>query len=349
MSIRPLTNTWPPHVLQSSDPALMAFADAQMRTNTWPPLSVSRRRLEGLTSKAAHAQLLRGSIEHSAGPPVAGGGKPPPTDPAHDAEREALRTRSTAVIGHLLACEFSSRLRLSIDPPAPWSLNADVPGFRLKLTDTAGTLLNHKQAAIAAADLKAAVQAVRVDGKRLSDILVQAPNPELILLYRFKTVRDADFSGEDAALWWTAWIVDALIETTSSVLHRLKHAIRLARPADPCFQPWLPSPLQPLLPEPAYTAYPGGHSCQMAALSVVLCRLSRCDAAERLRVEALAEDIGRNRERAGLHSAVDTDAGWVLGQALGHAFLDAVGRVDRAGQLLYPSWTACFDAAGAEW
>jgi hypothetical protein len=104
----------------------------------------------------------------------------------------------------------------------------------------------------------------------------------------------------------------------------------------------------PLLPLPAHSAFPGGHSFQCAAAAVVLDSLLRVTPAliglphERTALRKLSYLIGLNREHAGLHYRFDTDAGW----AAGHWFAERLLAVETDARL--PMFGHLFERARYE-
>jgi acid phosphatase (class A) len=119
--------------------------------------------------------------------------------------------------------------------------------------------------------------------------------------------------------------VDA--DATLAVFHA-KRRFNRARPNQ------LEPRLAPSIPVPAHPAYPSGHALQGLLVARVLASILP---EQRALLLALGEQIGREREIAGLHYASDSAASHALGEAL-FARLEA-----------NPRYRGELDAARAEW
>lgn len=146
---------------------------------------------------------------------------------------------------------------------------------------------------------------------------------------------------------WLCHLIDIVDWYAAHTVLQLKCRLRVPRPyvIDKDHAPW-PGPL----PDPDYTAYPGGHSTIMEALHVVLSDvISAKKTSEETRLtndlhlRGLADRIADNRERAGLHTSVDTDAGRAFGAEIGRALIDA------GNDPGFRDWNAIYKAAKQEW
>lgn len=120
------------------------------------------------------------------------------------------------------------------------------------------------------------------------------------------------------------WARTALV-SANVVSLKLKDMFQVARPHDKIGG----STINPVLPIPPHSSFPGGHATHTAALAVVLSdllgvALDRTAAlGEQNGLQALAWRIADNREIAGLHYAQDTVAGFELGDWFGSALMAA--------------------------
>jgi len=77
-------------------------------------------------------------------------------------------------------------------------------------------------------------------------------------------------------------------------------------------RPWVLEPrLSPPIPPPGLLAYPGGHATQMHLMAKLLADLAGVDLKGSL-IERRADEVAKNRERAGVNYPSDTDAGRTL-------------------------------------
>ncbi len=71
--------------------------------------------------------------------------------------------------------------------------------------------------------------------------------------------------------------------------------------------------IEPVVPVPWHSSYPSGHATQSTVIAEILARVAPKSA---VRLRALAEQVGVNREVAGLHYPSDTATGFALGKWL---------------------------------
>jgi acid phosphatase (class A) len=106
--------------------------------------------------------------------------------------------------------------------------------------------------------------------------------------------------------------INEAVVDTESVVTELKRRYNRPRPSVV-----LPA-IHPVVPVPPYASYPSGHATQSIVIATLMSEVAP-KAAERL--TALAVQVGRNREIAGLHYPSDTNAGFKLGHELSGIFL----------------------------
>ena len=111
---------------------------------------------------------------------------------------------------------------------------------------------------------------------------------------------------------------------SAMVVQRVKVVLQVPRPSA------LSPRIQPSLPTPGHASYPSGHATQAALLAGLLWVLVNRRGAppawgpvHKPMLDALAARIAENREIAGLHFAVDSEAGKALGDKLLAAMLEA--------------------------
>lgn len=120
------------------------------------------------------------------------------------------------------------------------------------------------------------------------------------------------------------------MEFSSTVVQRFKHELNCPRPCS--FSPRV----QPMLPEPGYSAMPSGHATQSHLVAGILSQLivpaPYGDATRQARqtawkeeavnqLERLAERVATNRVVAGIHFPIDSVAGRLLGMTLSQFML----------------------------
>jgi hypothetical protein len=101
-------------------------------------------------------------------------------------------------------------------------------------------------------------------------------------------------------------IMEAVVDT-ESVVTAIKRRYNRPRPSVV-----LPA-IRPVIPVPPHASYPSGHATQSAVIGALMAELAPKEAK---RLTALAVQVGRNREIAGLHYPSDTNAGFKLGRDL---------------------------------
>jgi membrane-associated phospholipid phosphatase len=171
-------------------------------------------------------------------------------------------------------------------------------------------------------------------------ISFEAPMPALVFALALGMESDA---GSPAYPYpYTALLMDIVTEVVTAPTHRLKHLIRVSRPSDSAT--WNGMAVTPTpLPVPGYSAYPSGHATLSQSMAIVLASLGR-NSSKRKQLERLAADVGKNRERAGLHTDIDTGSGLALGEGFGDwLVLAANSPAD------FPTWSEIYNAASAEW
>jgi len=106
--------------------------------------------------------------------------------------------------------------------------------------------------------------------------------------------------------------INEAVVDTESVVMELKRRYNRPRPSVV-----LPA-IHTVVPVPPHASYPSGHATQSIVIATLMSKVAP-HAAKRL--TALAVQVGRNREIAGLHYASDTNAGFKLGHELSEIFI----------------------------
>jgi acid phosphatase (class A) len=158
-----------------------------------------------------------------------------------------------------------------------------------------------------------------------SDAATRADLDELLRLQRARTAAERDaidrhrpFTGVCRAFFDLLGRPPASLPLTRALLEHVdrdamlavfhaKHRFNRARPHQ------LEPRLQPSIPVPAHAAYPSGHALQGHVVARVLAQLAPD---RRAALVALGEEIGHEREIAGVHYAGDSAASRALGDAL---------------------------------
>ena len=177
---------------------------------------------------------------------------------------------------------------------------------------------------------------MRTDSQRQDQIKLQVSIPNVYLAVAL-TVDDQVRAGQEKVNW-TCQAINCVGWFTTRTVLDLKKGLRVPRP----WQISTDAP-NPIIKVPCYTAYPGGHAAYLAALHVVLMDITGTNAKDASKFRGLPDRIAENRERAGLHTRVDTRAGWELGTALGHALVRWVDLNDDM------DWAVIYKSAKAEW
>ncbi|MFZ5550162.1 MAG: phosphatase PAP2 family protein [Pseudomonadota bacterium] len=159
-------------------------------------------------------------------------------------------------------------------------------------------------------------------------------------------------------------VLDVAMVVLGAKIFSLKHQFGIPRPHT------APRGVVPMLDVPTHLAYPGGHAAQCYLAATLLAAARPSVAGLLLDVAGIVAD---NRVRAGLHYALDSAAGEVLGRALGNWLVAAAadpaspevwegaelkfhaGRMQRnplsqvSGTPDLPNWRALVLAASQEW
>jgi hypothetical protein len=100
-----------------------------------------------------------------------------------------------------------------------------------------------------------------------------------------------------------------------------------------------PLEIRPLIKVPSHPSYPSGHATQSRLVGLVLIDIIGLKAGDPLddRIREVYDDIGENRERAGVHYTTDTEAGRKLAK-------DVYGMIREDAKL-----AAAIDEAKKEW
>lgn len=145
---------------------------------------------------------------------------------------------------------------------------------------------------------------------------------------------------------WMCTLINVVDWYAAQVVLGLKCRLQVPRPHTIDAEAPCPSPLK----VPRYSSYPGGHATIVEALHVVLsdviCAHPTSDQnrwQNDLKLRGLADRIAENRERAGLHTSVDTNAGKALGAAIGRALIKA------GHETAFGDWHIVYTAARQEW
>jgi len=148
----------------------------------------------------------------------------------------------------------------------------------------------------------------------------------------------------DVPMWpWqhekTLQALDVVTRVAGIPLYVMKHWLNVERPSE------LSEDVVPLIPVPGHRSFPGGHSAVTHALAEVLGAIMGVDATQQDRLDQIAARIADNREIAGLHTRLDTEAGERLGRLLGKWMVDMGTEVS----LKSTSWAVLFSEATKEW
>lgn len=310
-------------------------------STTQPPSSTQGRLVEmssghglvGLIRKGLKAIRGTAHMPTLPGGPVQKGPSAPPS-----------MGSSGDVFGMLAADDFLEKM--SVSAAGAWDSGGGVPvaALSLKFVGAGGTptTRTHTLAAHTAAAYGASVCCVtKTMAKGDSDVDVisfEAPAPTLAMALALHMDTGAGTSSYPYA--YTALLIDVVVEVVTAPTHRLKHLLQVPRPTAGVWG----AEVAAIIPVPGYTAYPSGHATVCAAAAVVLGAVVKDRAAKGQKLMRLAEEIGLNRERAGLHTKLDTDAGIALGTDIGNWMVEAFDH-----ESAFPTWRQLFTAATAEW
>lgn len=109
---------------------------------------------------------------------------------------------------------------------------------------------------------------------------------------------------------WTCLVMDVIVLGLAWPNYEAKRIAKIGRP-----NRW-DTTIDPVLMQPTHSSWPAGHAFTGGALVVLLAQLGPSKNQFTERLVWAATRVGRNRERAGLHTGLDTEAGFVLGCTL---------------------------------
>jgi|GEM_PF-3478642 len=255
-------------------------------------------------------------------------------------ELERLSEKSKDVVLMLATADLWAATRVS---GTPWSATAGIAASSVSMVPPVSPPQpnwQHEIAAVTHADYLDSVMEVaatmgRAPPQTLQFVKAQAGMPHIYLPLALGM-------GDKPQAWpYTCLVIDAVQAVVTVAVHRLKHLLLVPRPDDKVAFP--ASGVEPLIPTPGYTAYPSGHAALMSALSTVLGSVVEADGGQQAQLDMLAFEVAVNRERAGLHSHLDTMAGMALGQKMAQWMIDAVDHP------AFGPWSAVYAGAAAEW
>lgn len=311
------------------------------RSTTQPP-SQTQSMLVVISMGHGFAGLMRKGLKALRGEtklpaPGAGGKKPP----AHE--------HSPDVVGLLAAEELLEAV--SVPSVAAWDSKNGIPRSKVLMSFTGSdgkpVASEHAVSGQATAGYKTSVKDVKDAMKESRDddlISFEASSPTLRLALAVGMDRGAGTTAYPYR--YTALLIDVIVEVVTAPTHRLKGLLQVPRPnsADAWKPDHVPTPA--FDPVPGYTAYPSGHATVCAAAAVVLNTVAKSAISGLSQpLMKVAEEIGKNRERAGLHTKLDTDEGLALGKTMGQWMVDAATIHSK----VFTNWADLFEAAQAEW
>jgi len=147
------------------------------------------------------------------------------------------------------------------------------------------------------------------------------------------------------------YVLNTAIETAILAAWNMKYQYRRPRPSvlDPGVHP-------NVIPVPDHPAYPSGHSTAAGAASTIIARFFPADAGL---AEALAQDSGLSRLKAGIHYRSDHTAGLALGRQVAQRVLETIVARDGgplaysprpgARRISFPEFLARLDRQSAVW
>jgi hypothetical protein len=186
------------------------------------------------------------------------------------------------------------------------------------------------------ADLSDAVKLLppRVEeGKHeLLQIVAEAEDPSWLFLQALRMI----VPDKDALCLQRTFEVMEVVERVVSVpAFEAKEILRVARPSQ------VSNDVRPLIPVPRHRSLPSGHAATAYALAVVLAEITALGVA----LDGVAAVVAGRREKAGLHTHLDSEAGKKLGTAVGDLMVRAAA--DTSPE--YRLWRGLFAAAVLEW
>lgn len=316
-------------------------------TSTDQPPKRSYQFLEALSTGQALGTLdfwrIRVLMEQGLISSVAVGRRTPHTETQQQKdEADKLARHSPDVMQTLATADFWACTRVS---GAPWSTSGGIAASVMSLEPRGAPATPWKITlpAVGKAAYETSVMGVptTMSGAPpniLQQVLAQASLPHLFLPIALGMANShADLRP------FTCALVDVVHDVVNVAVHRLKHQLRVPRPDDKTAAAFPFSTVVPLIPVPGYSAYPSGHSTLMFALATVLSDVVAANITQTDALHTLALAIARNRELAGLHTAVDTAAGDQLGRAIGSWMLQAAAHPE------FGPWSGMYAMAAREW
>ncbi len=144
------------------------------------------------------------------------------------------------------------------------------------------------------------------------------------------------------------YLFDVMEFVLARPLYEAKLHLDVNRPSIPLLPPpgstVPPVPTVPLVPVPKHQSFPSGHASYAWAIAELIDGIVTLNQEQKAYLQGLAERISKNRERAGLHTDLDTEDGKKLGQALGSWMVSAA-----KDETTYPKWATLVADAQGEW
>jgi hypothetical protein len=140
--------------------------------------------------------------------------------------------------------------------------------------------------------------------EQISQIKAQAVNP-MPLFWKCAGIDESRNPDKARRILMAVADTEAVVVSSKRRFNRLRPSVVLPD-------------IRPVVPVPPYAAYPSGHATQATVIAHLMAELAPKSARQ---LHALAAQVGRNREVAGLHYASDTDTGFSLGARLSKIFL----------------------------
>jgi hypothetical protein len=314
--------------------ALPRIAGADSRGGNQPPGSgnTSNRLIDSVSGISAAATLageqtldthLKSVPLRVVGSPVV---LPIPFDKKLDANLEA---GNDWVRVNLTAHELLAKMKLSLIPAVDTRLEEIVvsPGNSAPIT-----LTKPDEGALQTAVLLMAQELSGTSAPNRDEIVWQANDAGLAIARALKleVVRDRHF----------LYLFDVLELVLASPLYEAKLHFNVDRPSKHPDG----ATIQPVVPIPRHQSFPSGHASYSWALVELVMAILRFNPAQEEYLRALAERITLNRQAAGLHTQLDSDAGRQLGESIGRWLGAAAYDIKN-----YPKWAALAGRAQASW